>query len=67
MLRCLGARQKQTFAIYLLQACAMGLTGAVFGVALGLVVQAVMPGVLQDFLPLDVPFRLLSPYLWFSQ
>jgi putative ABC transport system permease protein len=61
VLRCLGARQKQTFAIYLLQACAMGLTGAVFGVALGLIVQAVIPGVLQDFLPLDVPFRIEWP------
>ncbi len=61
VLRCLGARQKQTFAIYLLQACAMGLTGAVFGVALGLIVQAVMPAVLQDFLPLDVPFRVVWP------
>lgn len=61
ILRCLGARQKQTFAIYLLQACAMGLTGAVLGVALGLIVQSVMPGVLQDFLPLDVPFRLQWP------
>jgi putative ABC transport system permease protein len=61
VLRCLGARQRQTFAIYLLQACAMGFTGAVFGVALGLIVQAVMPGVLQDFLPLDVPFRIVWP------
>jgi len=61
VLRCLGAGQKQTFAIYLLQACAMGLTGAVFGVALGLIVQAVMPSVLQDFLPLDVPFRVVWP------
>lgn len=61
VLRCLGARQKQTFAIYLLQACAMGLSGAVLGVALGLVVQGAMPSVLQDFLPLDVPFRLQWP------
>ncbi len=58
VLRCLGARQKQTFAIYLLQACAMGFTGAAFGVALGLIVQGIMPSVLQDFLPLDVPFRV---------
>ncbi len=63
VLRCLGARQKQTFAIYLLQACAMGLTGAVFGVVLGLVIQAAMPGVLEAFLPLDVPFRIVWPAL----
>jgi putative ABC transport system permease protein len=58
VLRCLGARQRPVFAIYLLQAGAMGLTGAVLGVALGLAVQAVIPGVLRDFLPLDVPFNL---------
>ena len=58
VLRCLGARQRQTFAIYLLQAGLMGLSGAALGVGLGLIVQAVVPGVLRDFLPLDVPFHL---------
>ncbi len=58
VLRCLGARQRQTFAIYLLQAGLMGLSGAAFGVGLGVIVQAVIPGVLRDFLPLDVPFNL---------
>jgi putative ABC transport system permease protein len=58
VLRCLGARQRQTFAIYLLQAGLMGLSGAAFGVGLGVIVQAVIPGVLRDFLPLDVPFHL---------
>jgi putative ABC transport system permease protein len=58
VLRCLGARQRQTFAIYLLQAGLMGLSGAALGVGLGVVVQAVIPQVLSDFLPLDVPFNL---------
>jgi putative ABC transport system permease protein len=58
VLRCLGARQRQTFAIYLLQAGLMGLSGAALGVGLGLIVQAVIPQVLRDFLPLDVPFQL---------
>jgi putative ABC transport system permease protein len=58
VLRCLGARQRQTFAIYLLQAGLMGLSGAAFGVGLGVIVQAVIPQVLRDFLPLDVPFHL---------
>ncbi|NIR46384.1 MAG: FtsX-like permease family protein [Gemmatimonadetes bacterium] len=56
VLRCIGARQWQTFAIYLLQAGLMGLVGATVGVALGLGVQAALPIVLRDFLPLDVPF-----------
>jgi len=58
VLRCLGTRQRQTFAIYVLQAGLMGLAGAVLGVALGLAMQAVVPQVLRDFLPLDVPFSL---------
>lgn len=57
VLRCLGARQWQTFVVYLLQAGLMGLVGATLGVALGLGVQAMLPSVLQSFLPLDVPFR----------
>ncbi|HSG81223.1 MAG TPA: FtsX-like permease family protein, partial [Gemmatimonadota bacterium] len=61
VLRCLGARQKQTLAIYLTQAGMMGAVGALTGVGLGLVVQAVIPRVLQDFLPLDVPFTLVWP------
>jgi putative ABC transport system permease protein len=61
VLRCLGARQRQTFAIYLLQAGAMGAIGAIVGVALGLGVQALVPSVLRDFLPLDVPFTLVWP------
>lgn len=58
VLRCLGARQFQTFVIYLLQAGLMGLIGASLGVALGVGVQAALPLVVRDFLPLDVPFRL---------
>jgi putative ABC transport system permease protein len=63
VLHCLGARQRQMFAIYLLQAGLMGLTGAVAGAALGLAVQAFIPRVLSDFLPLDVPFTLVWPAL----
>ncbi len=58
MLRCLGATQRQAFAIYLTQAGLMGLGGAALGSALGLVVQAAFPRVVGDFLPLEVPFTL---------
>ncbi len=59
VLRCLGATQRQMFTIYLLQATLMGLGGAVLGVGLGVGVQAALPRVVQDFLPLDVPFVLV--------
>jgi putative ABC transport system permease protein len=64
VLRCLGATQHTVFGVYLLQALAMGFVGAVLGVALGLGVQAALPGVLGDFLPLEVtPALHLGPIL----
>lgn len=57
VLRCLGARQWASFSIYVLQASLMGLGGAATGVGLGIAIQALLPGLLRDFLPLDVPFR----------
>ena len=54
LLRCLGARQNTVLSIYLLQALALGLMGAVAGVILGLVVQLTLPFIVRDFLPLQV-------------
>jgi putative ABC transport system permease protein len=58
VLRCLGARQPPVFAIYLVLSVLLGLVGSVVGAAGGLAVQAVLPRVLGDFLPLDVAVRL---------
>ncbi|MEE9279804.1 MAG: FtsX-like permease family protein [Myxococcota bacterium] len=58
VLRCLGARQGEVFAIYLVQAGALGLLGSLLGALLGVGVQAALPAVVRDFLPVDVPFRL---------
>ena len=54
LLRCLGASQRSVFAIYLLQAAALGFLGAAAGVALGVAVQAVLPAIVRDFLPVPV-------------
>jgi putative ABC transport system permease protein len=54
VLRCLGARQRTVFAIYLLQAAIMGFAGAAVGVALGVIVQWQLPRLLADFLPIAV-------------
>ena len=54
LLRCLGAPQRSVFAIYLLQAAALGFLGAAAGVALGLVVQTALPAIVRDFLPVPV-------------
>ena len=58
VLRCVGATTGRTFLIYLVQAAAMGGICAVAGTGLGLAVQGVLPEVLADFLPVDVPFRI---------
>lgn len=64
LLRCLGARQRTVLAVYLLQAIALGLVGAGVGVVLGVLVQAALPAVLGEFLPLTVSVTLRwSPIL----
>ena len=58
VLRCVGAGQATAFVAYLIQAAALGLAGAAGGVALGLLVQALLPWVLSDVLPVDVSTRV---------
>ncbi|MDQ2919924.1 MAG: ABC transporter permease [Verrucomicrobiota bacterium] len=54
ILRCLGASARGTVVIYLLQAAAMGLIGALAGAALGLAMQRIFPEILKSFLPLPI-------------
>jgi len=54
VLRCLGATTPEVFAVYLLQAAAMGGLGSVIGAALGVGVQQVLPLFVRDLLPVDV-------------
>ena len=56
VLRCLGATGGRVLAVYLVQAAALGLMGSVLGVAIGLGVQAVLPLVMKDLLPVDVRY-----------
>ncbi len=58
VLRCLGAVSGQTLAVYLLQAAMLGLLGALLGGLLGLGVQALIPGILGDFLPVSIPLHI---------
>lgn len=58
VLRCLGATSRQVLALYVVQAAAMGFVGAGAGVLLGVAVQFLLPGVISDFLPLDVTITL---------
>ncbi|HVD59599.1 MAG TPA: FtsX-like permease family protein [Gemmatimonadaceae bacterium] len=54
ILRCLGASSGDVLAMYVAQAAAMGLVGAMAGAALGVAVQFGLPRVFKDFLPVDV-------------
>ena len=58
ILRCLGATTRQVMTIYLTQAMAMGFLGAAIGATLGVAIQFLLPGVLNDMLPVDVSVRL---------
>lgn len=58
ILRCVGAAAGRTFAIYGVQAAAMGLIGGVLGAAIGVGIQTFVPAVLQDVIPFDVPVRI---------
>jgi putative ABC transport system permease protein len=57
VLRCIGAGQMTAFVAYLIQSALLGLVGALGGVALGLLAQAIMPTVLAGVLPVDVTTR----------
>ena len=58
VLRCLGARQRTTFATYLVQAGLLGLGGAAVGAVLGVLVQMLLPHLLGGTLPFRTAFRL---------
>ena len=55
ILRCVGAASRKTFAIYGVQAAVMGLIGGLLGAGIGVGIQSLVPAVLQEFIPFDVP------------
>ena len=54
LLRCVGAKAGQTFAVYLIQATAMGVAGVCLGILIGMGVQLFLPSILSDFLPVKI-------------
>ena len=58
ILRCLGASSGQVLVMYVAQAAAMGIVGAIAGAAIGVAVQLGLPSVFGDFLPVDVDVTL---------
>ena len=56
VLRCLGASDRQSFSVYVVQGIALGAFGALLGAALGVAVQLTLPALLKGILPFDVDF-----------
>ena len=54
VLRCLGATSREVFAVYLLQALAMGGIGSAIGALAGVALQQLLPVLFSGLLPVDV-------------
>ena len=54
VLRCFGASSNQTMSIFLIQSVVLGFLGALVGTLLGIGIQYLLPGLVSDFLPVDV-------------
>lgn len=54
VLRCFGASSDQTMSIFLIQAIVLGFAGALVGTLIGIGIQFLLPGIVSDFLPLEV-------------
>lgn len=58
ILRCLGASSRQVLAIYVAQAAAMGLIGAIIGAVAGVLIQFALPVLFASLLPVDIPVTI---------
>jgi putative ABC transport system permease protein len=56
LLRCIGAGPGETVSIYVIQATMIALAGSCLGAILGMSMQALLPLMLRDFLPLKAAF-----------
>ena len=65
VLKCLGASQKQSFLIYLIQIAGIGLIGGILGAAGGVALQQLFPIIIQDLLPVEVEI-FLEPQVIFT-
>src|SRR5690606_23735432 len=64
VLRCIGLKSNDALMIFLIQTMFFGFLGTVIGVVLGMAIQMVLPLVIQDFLPVDVDFRVSWLAAW---
>ncbi len=58
ILRCLGMKSQEAFAVYFLQIFVLGLISVILGVAIGSIIQLILPIILKSFLPYEVSMRI---------
>jgi len=61
ILRCLGMKGEEAFAVYFLQIFVLGTLSVLVGVALGSLIQLVLPIMLKGFLPYEVNMSISWP------
>lgn len=61
ILRCMGAKGRDAFQIFLIQMAVVGLIGSVLGAFVGTLIQTVLPKIFADFLPVEVTLSLSWP------
>jgi len=60
VLKCMGASRKQSFLIFLIQIAGIGIVGGLIGTAIGVVLQAVFPYILKEFLPFELEISITA-------
>lgn len=64
ILKCLGATNKQTFLIYMLQIGFVGLVSGFIGTLVGVLLQQLFPLILQGLLPVEVEITLVPTAIY---
>lgn len=66
VLKCIGFKYQQIATVFLLQIIALGLFGSLFGIAIGLGVQQVLPTLFKDIFVVDISDGFHASMFWTS-
>jgi len=61
ILRCMGAKGRDAFSIFLIQMSAVGFIGSIIGAIIGIFIQRILPLVFENFLPVEVSLSISWP------
>lgn len=66
VLKCIGFKYNQIATLFLVQIVALGLFGSLFGIAIGLGIQQVLPTLFQDIFVVDISDGFHASVFWIS-